>query len=62
MIWASELYSKIENKVISFSLDSAHGWVGRHEQCMKECTEDEWETKPVQEQEGRQKAVLPKGI
>lgn len=41
MIWASELYSKVKNKVISFNLDSAHGWVGRHEQCTKECAEDE---------------------
>lgn len=37
--WASELHSKI--KVISFNLGSAHGWVGRHEQCTKECREDE---------------------
>lgn len=62
MMWASQLYGKIKNKVISFNLGSAHGWVGRHEQCTKECTEDEWETKTDQEQEGRQKTVLPKGI
>lgn len=41
MIRAFVLYSKIKNKVISFNVHSEHGWVERHEQCMKECTEDE---------------------
>lgn len=64
VIWVSESKdkNKIKNKVISFSLDCARRWVGRHEQCIKECTEDEWETRTDRNQREDKRLYYQRGF